>query len=258
MNKQEKLVSPKSNYIVESLKLNAVPILKMIAVYMVIIIGTEAIFRKSLLDTLEWIVTSPFLFSLNLFTLLAISSVLLLFTKRIVWVTYLVGIVAAILSFVNIGKFALRNVPLLYEDFFLFNEVFILLPQILNPKTIILLVLGVVVGIIIGFALFKFFKKGKLEKHRFLNNLSRNVAFQCSFSIHNQENINIVSGHQILGFFKSRVRRDADCRGSHQFARFPGILYRLGAVAYRNRGVGRLVPSHRVQDESPKRTVIVA
>lgn len=176
MNNQEKLMSPKSNYIIESLKLNAVPIFKMIAVYLVIIIGTEAIFRKSLIDTFEWIITSPFLFSLNVFTLLAISSVMLMFTKRIVWVTYVVGILAAILSFVNIGKFALRNVPLLYEDFFLFNEVFILLPQILNPKTIILLVVGVFVGIIIGFALFKFFKNGKLEKHRF------SVALLCMLS----------------------------------------------------------------------------
>lgn len=139
----------------------------MILVYLVIIIGTEAVFRKSIVDTFAWIVESPFLFSMNVLTLLAISSILLILTNRIVWVTYAVGIVAAVLSFVNIGKFGLRNVPLLYEDFFLINEVVILLPQILNVKTIVLLVVGVIVGILVGFLLFKFFKRSKLEKHRF-------------------------------------------------------------------------------------------
>lgn len=152
--------------LIESWKLNAMPFLKMISVYLFIIIGTEAVFRKSLGDTLLWIMDSPFLFSLNLLTLVAISSIILVFTKRIVWVTLIVGIIASILSFVNIGKFALRNVPLLYEDLFLFNELWILLPQILNLKTLALLGVGILVAIFIGFILFKYFKNGKLHSHR--------------------------------------------------------------------------------------------
>lgn len=153
----------------ESWQLNTVAFLKMIMIYVFIIIGTEAVFRKSIVGTFSWVAHAPFLFLLNLAMLVMISSVLLIFTKRIVWVTIFVGTIATILSFVNIGKFALRNVPLLYEDFFLVKEVWVLLPQLVNLKTIIMLVVGVVVLAGISFLLFKFFKTNELKQHRLLS-----------------------------------------------------------------------------------------
>jgi phosphoglycerol transferase MdoB-like AlkP superfamily enzyme len=152
--------------LIESWRLNGIPLLKMMTVYMLILFIMEALFRKSVGDTVKWIVESPFLFSLNLFTLMAISGILLILTKRIVWVTIIVSFLTVILSFINIGKFALRNVPLLYDDIFLLKEVLILLPEIFNLKTILMIGFGVLVAIGLGFALFKFFKKSTLQKHR--------------------------------------------------------------------------------------------
>ncbi len=152
--------------LIESWRLNGIPLLKMMSVYLFILFIMEALFRKSLGDTVKWIVESPFLFSLNLFTLMAISGILLILTKRIVWVTIIVSFLTVILSFINIGKFALRNVPLLYDDIFLLKEVIILLPEIFNLKTMILIGVGALVAIGLGFALFKFFKKSTLHKHR--------------------------------------------------------------------------------------------
>lgn len=159
-------VNDKKLSLVESWQLNGIPLLKMMSVYVLILFIMEALFRKSLGDTVKWIVDAPFLFSLNLFTLMAISGVLLILTKRIVWVTLIVGVLTVILSFINIGKFALRNVPLLYDDIFLVKEVLILLPEIFNLKTMIMIGLGVVVAIGLGFLLFKYFKKSNLHKHR--------------------------------------------------------------------------------------------
>ena len=78
----------------ESWRTNAIPFLKMIMIYVFIIIGTEAVFRKSLVGTLTWVAQSPFLFLLNLAMLVMVSSLLLIITKRIVWVTIFVGTVA--------------------------------------------------------------------------------------------------------------------------------------------------------------------
>ena len=141
----------------------------MIMIYVFIIIGTEAVFRKSLVGTLTWVAQSPFLFLLNLAMLVMVSSLLLIITKRIVWVTIFVGTVATILSFVNIGKYALRNVPLLYEDFFLVKEVWVLMPQLVNAKTLLMVVIGALVLAAISFFLFKFFKSNSLHKHRLLS-----------------------------------------------------------------------------------------
>lgn len=145
---------------------NRIAFAKMLAIYLIIIIGTEAIFRKSLVDTFVWIAQNPFLFSMNLFTLLAISGVGLLVTKKIHWITYTVGTLAAVLSFVNIAKFSLRNVPLLYEDFFLVKEVWILLPQIVNAKMLIMVGVGVVFAVLLAFLTAKFFKSHPLKDHR--------------------------------------------------------------------------------------------
>lgn len=152
--------------VLESIKANYMPLLKMICVYVVLIIGTEAFFRKSLMDTVLWMINEPFLFAMNVFVLTALSSVLLMLTKRIEWVTLVVGGVATVLSFVNIGKFQLRNVPLLYEDFFLLNEVWVLMPEILNIRMMVMMAICVMISAILGHFLIKWFRKSKLQKHR--------------------------------------------------------------------------------------------
>jgi len=173
--------TPKKISLKEFWKLNGIPLLKMMTVYVGILFVMEALFRKSLGDTVKWIFESPFLFSLNLFTLMALSGILLILTKRIVLVTILVGYLTAILSFINIGKFALRNVPLLYDDIFLIKEVLILLPEIFNLKSVIMMVIGAFAAIGLGFLLFKFFKTSKLHKHRLAAIIVSLISFGILF-----------------------------------------------------------------------------
>lgn len=142
------------------------PLIKMICVYLVVIISTEALFRKSFIDTIMWMINEPFLFSLNIFNLIMISTILLLFTNRIEWVTIFVSVVTIILSFVNIGKFELRNVPLLYEDFFLLSEVWILMPEIMNLRIVIVIVIGTLAIIALSALLIRWFKGSKLHRYR--------------------------------------------------------------------------------------------
>ncbi|GAB6107136.1 LTA synthase family protein [Fusibacter bizertensis] len=171
MNRQKN-----TSKLTESWHLNAILFLKMILIYVLIIFGTEAIFRKSIVGTLSWIAHSPFLFLSNIALLVMVSSFLLIFSKRIVWVTIGVGAIATLLSFVNIGKFALRNVPLLYEDFFLVKEVWVLMPQLVNLKTILIVVLGALVLAGLSFLLFKFFKNNALKKHRVLSTIFMSIS----------------------------------------------------------------------------------
>ncbi|HAS74424.1 MAG TPA: hypothetical protein DCS67_09795 [Clostridiales bacterium UBA8960] len=158
--------SSKLKYIGDSIKLNIKPLLKMLVVYLIVIIGMESLFRKSLIETVFWVFNEPFLFMLNIFSLVMISAFLLLFTKRIDWVTIIVGGLTAILSLVNIGKFELRNVPLLYEDFFLISEVWVLMPEIMNVRILLIMAIGTLLAVFCGFLLVKWFKQGRLQKHR--------------------------------------------------------------------------------------------
>ena len=154
-----------------ALLLNGPVFLKMVLVYVVLILGTEAFFRKGIMETFIWVINEPFLFTLNVSVLVGISSFILLFTKRIEWVTIIVSGVAAILSFVNIGKFQLRNVPLLYEDFFLLNEVWILLPEILNIRLLVVIGIGGILLFLLGHLLMKWIKKTALARHRLMTSI---------------------------------------------------------------------------------------
>lgn len=155
----------------DSLLLNSPAFAKMVLVYIVLILGTESFFRKSILDTVMWVVNEPFLFTLNVFALIGISTFVLMFTKRIEWVTLIVSGIVAVLSFVNIGKFQLRNVPLLYEDFFLLNEVWILLPEILNIRLLVVIGIGGILFFLLGHLLMKWIKKTTLTRHRLMTSV---------------------------------------------------------------------------------------
>ena len=160
------------NGIIEMFKKNGHPFLLMMGIFLILIIGLEAIFRKSLWDTLNWIISEPFLFAMNFFTLLMIAGVMLVITRRITWVTYGVSLLTIILSAINIGKYQLRNVPLVYEDLFLIKEVWMLMPVLVNPKNILFMLLGLLGAVILGFVVAKLFKKFTLHKHRILSILA--------------------------------------------------------------------------------------
>lgn len=153
----------------EFFRQNGAPFLLMMGIFLILIVGLEALFRKSLWETLSWVINEPFLFAMNFFTLLLIASILLLITKRITWVTFGVSLLTIVLSAINIGKYQLRNVPLVYEDLFLIKEVWMLMPVLVNSKNIMMLVFGLIGAILLAVLLVKFFKKYTLHRHRFLS-----------------------------------------------------------------------------------------
>lgn len=151
------------------LKTNATPFILMMGIFLILIIGLEALFRKSIWETLNWIINEPFLFALNFFTLLSVASLLLVITKRITWVTFGVSLLTILLSVINIGKYQLRNVPLVYEDLFLIKEVWMLMPVLVNSKNIMMLGFGLIGAVLLAVLLIKLFKNYTLYKHRLLS-----------------------------------------------------------------------------------------
>lgn len=144
------------------------PILKMIGIFIVVIVLTESLFRKSFPDTLNWIFTSPLAFALNLMLMIFVAAVLLIFTRNIAIVTFSVSAVSLILNAINIGKYSLRNVPLLVDDFMLAKEVWVLMPQLFNIKVLIQIIIGALLLVAYAMGLRKFFKKEKLQGQRLI------------------------------------------------------------------------------------------
>lgn len=148
----------------ESWKNNKKELLKITLIYMAIILISEMFLRRSFVGALGWVVTSPFLFILNLSLLLMITALLMMVTKKTFLITSIVGGLSLALSVINIIKYNLRNIPLVVDDLFLINEVWVLLPEIFNIKAVIGILIGGVGVIVVGILARKFLKMKPLQK----------------------------------------------------------------------------------------------
>lgn len=131
--------------------LNKGELLKIVGLYTGIILLGEFFLRRSIIGTFIWALKMPFLFVLNLSLLTLFTAVLMIMTKKSFLITAIVSVLSGILSVVNIMKFNLRNIPVVIDDLFLIKEVWVLLPEILSLRSIILAVLGVFALIVIGY-----------------------------------------------------------------------------------------------------------
>lgn len=108
-----------------------------------IVFVNEWLFRLSPIATLEWLTQRPFLFLLNIATLVAITTLIAFLTKKVHFAIWFVLLIGLILGAANANKFSLRSIPLVFEDLFLLKEIWVLLPKLLNLQTLILVILAI-------------------------------------------------------------------------------------------------------------------
>ena len=150
--------------LVEAWHKNKSELLKMTVIYSAIILISEFFLRRSFGSTLSWVFKTPFLFVLNLSLLLLFTAVLMMITKKTFLITAIVAGASGALSVINIMKFNLRNIPVVLDDLFLINEVWVLLPEIFNVKMIILSSIGLLFLIVLGYWANRLLKMKPLQK----------------------------------------------------------------------------------------------
>ena len=143
-------------------------ILELIAIFSVVILINEFMLRRNIIKAFEWTIKNPDLFLMNLATILLVFSALMLFFKRIRFLTSVFVSIIIILGAINSAKYSLRNIPLSVGDALLIKEVWALRDQIVNAKFLIgifVLIIGIV---IISIAMMKLIKYSKISEHRFV------------------------------------------------------------------------------------------
>lgn len=141
-------------------------IMKLIGIYAAIIFIDEWMLRKSLFKTAHWVFTNFNMMLMNLATVVLIASLLMVLTRRLYLTTVLISHLLLIFGAINSGKYALRNVPLDIEDAFLIKEVWALMPQLANLKSLLMIGLLAIILTGLSFVLLKILKTRTLEQHR--------------------------------------------------------------------------------------------
>ncbi len=144
------------------------PVIFTIALSVILNIFIELLARRSLFDTLGYIITNPFIAVYNTVIILFTLSVALYFSKRYC-VYALVSFLWATLGVVNFIVILLRGTPLSAADFSVFKNGFLLMHLYLSWPVIILLALlalAAICGIIYVFV------KGKKLRPRYLTALT--------------------------------------------------------------------------------------
>lgn len=119
-----------------------------------LVLLNELMFRRSFWAILVWMAQNPFLFLLNLTFLLTLTTLLFLFCKRLHIAVWLVFIVGVGLGVANANKFSMRSIPFSVRDILLLQEVWVLLPKLVNLKSLIMLGLSLP----IVFLAYRFFR----------------------------------------------------------------------------------------------------
>lgn len=109
---------------------------------LVIIFFNEMLFRLNVQDLSKWVFSNPLLLILNFSCLILLVTAIAALTKRLYLSIWLVTLSALTLGIANANKFSLRSVPLVIEDLFLLKEIWVLLPKLLSPITILAILLG--------------------------------------------------------------------------------------------------------------------
>lgn len=117
--------------------------LSILTLLVVLIFVNEFMFRLSPSAIFSWLWHNPLPALMNLAFLIAATALLTYLTKRPYLAIWLVTITSLSLGIANANKFSLRSTPLVFEDIFLLKEVWVLLPKLINTKTLVLIVLAV-------------------------------------------------------------------------------------------------------------------
>lgn len=124
-------------------------IVKIVLFLTILIVFSEYLFRSNPINVLKWIVENPILFLMNLSFLALITGLLIFISKSIDFSLWFVCTLTVILGIINASKFNLRNIPLTFEDLFLLKETWVLLPKLVNPKTILVVAFSIPLALLL-------------------------------------------------------------------------------------------------------------
>ena len=141
-------------------------VLKLIGIYLAVIFMDEWMLRKSLLKTIHWVILDFDMVLMNLATIMLLASVILIVTKRLFMSTVIMSNLLLIFGAVNSSKYALRNVPLDLEDALLVKEVWALMPQLANFKSVIMMGILIVLVCVLDFLILKVLKQKKIGQQK--------------------------------------------------------------------------------------------
>lgn len=181
---------------------------------------SDIIFRKSVADSLVWVINNPLAFIWNCMIVLLLS--LLLYSLSNVKVSLIItSIIVLSMSFFDSVKFSLRGIHLIPEDLKLFNEVLSITEVVISTKIIaLLLYLFLVLALLIIFVLMM--PSSKIRK------LDRGILFLVTFivftgimnfvtfeKIYGRENITVENDGYIL-YFSSNLNENS--RGQYAYS----------------------------------------
>jgi len=124
-----------------------------------LIIISESLYRRSIFKTLSWFLGHPVLMLMNFAVVLMIIATGHLLFRRAFITTSAVLVVGLLLSAINAGKYALRNVPLTPDDALLVKEVWALRSEIINRQVVIYMAVGVVFILFIMWCTYKAYSR---------------------------------------------------------------------------------------------------
>ena len=137
-----------------------------------IVFAIEAMYRRHLSDTIGWLFSHLFLFSLNVATVLAILLLLQTITKNKYLGAILVFDLGLILGGLNAQKYALRNVPITLDDALLLNEVWALRDKLVNSRILVFIGFGLVVLGLVSYGLYRLYKRFSDQTDRVISSAS--------------------------------------------------------------------------------------
>ena len=122
-------------------------LLKISLIMIVPILLSEYLFRTEIASVVKWLMNNPFMFILNLTVLVGLTLFFAFLFRRLDVSVWFILMFSIILGVVNANKFSLRSVPFMLSDFFLFRELWVLLPEMLSPTWVLLTIAAIPVCI---------------------------------------------------------------------------------------------------------------
>ncbi len=118
-------------------------LLKISLIMIIPILLSEYLFRTEIASVMRWLISNPFMFLLNLTVLVGLTLFFVFLFRRLDVSVWFVLMFSIIIGIVNANKFSLRSVPFMLNDFFLFRELWVLLPEFWTVRWLFLAILAI-------------------------------------------------------------------------------------------------------------------
>ena len=107
------------------------------------ILLSEYLFRTDITSVVTWLMNNPLMFLLNLTVLVGLTLFFVFLFQRLDVSVWFVLMFSIIIGIVNANKFSLRSVPFMLNDFFLFRELWVLLPEFWTMRWVVIAIVTI-------------------------------------------------------------------------------------------------------------------